>query len=89
MAWTETKRRSVQRYNCPGCGPLPVADGTISVGDRAHVAHLFSADSYPAPAAPTVVAQPIARHQHRFMGRSGMSTYRVALGILFGWVRHA
>lgn len=89
MAWTETKRRSVQRYACPGTGPLPVADGTIAVGDRAHVAQLFSADSYPAPAAPVVVPQPIARHQYRFMGRAGMSTYRVALGILFGRMRHA
>lgn len=62
MAWTEEKRRSVQRYG--GGGVLPVADGTIDAGDRAHVVGLFAADSFPAPstpAAPTYAAQATSR----------------------------
>lgn len=51
MAWTQTKRMSMQRYGVPGV--LPYADSSIDVGDRAHVAGLFAADSYPAPPTPT------------------------------------
>lgn len=48
---TETKRRSVQAYTL---GLMrPVADGSITVGDRATVAWLFAADSYPEPPTPT------------------------------------
>ncbi len=61
MAWTETKRRSVQRY--AGVGVLPVADSSIDVGDRAHVTGLFAADSYPSPAAPPTYATQATRRR--------------------------
>lgn len=52
---TETKRRSVQAYTM---GLLrPVADGSITVGDRATVAWLYAADSYPSPPTPGVSAE--------------------------------
>jgi hypothetical protein len=45
MAWSETKRRSVQAYTM---GLMrPVATGTIGVLARATVAWLFAADSWP------------------------------------------
>ncbi len=47
MAWTQNKRRSVQSYTM---GLMrPVADASIGVSDRAAVAWLFAATSYPTP----------------------------------------
>lgn len=51
MAWDAAKRKSVQGYT-PGLG-TPWPDATKSVGWRAAVAWLFSADSYPAPPTPS------------------------------------
>lgn len=49
MAWSETKRRSVQAYTL---GLVrPVATGTIGVLERATVAWLFAADSWPSTVA--------------------------------------
>lgn len=46
MAWSQTKRRSVQAYTL---GLMrPVATGTIGILARATVAWLFAADSWPA-----------------------------------------
>ena len=42
---TEEKRRSVSGY-AGGSPVLPVADGTVAVGDRAHVAWLYSGFNY-------------------------------------------
>lgn len=73
MAWTQTKRMSVQRYGVPGV--LPLADSSIDVGDRAHVAGLFSADSFPAPPTPSATRAKIVSMGTRTMrtdSRMGM-----------------
>lgn len=85
MAWTETKRRSVQRYGVPGV--LPVADSSINVGDRAHVVGLFAADSYPAPPAPPVVTgNQIKRVSSRAFGHKGFEYWREILSPARVWV---
>lgn len=78
MAWTRTKRMSVQRYGVPGV--LPNADGSIDVGDRAHVAGLFAADSYPSPVVPTPVTGNQIKHiTARVFGHKGFETWRVEI----------
>lgn len=47
---TATKRSSVQTYSFGGT--LPVPDGTIAEGDRAHVAWDYSGLDYDTPVAP-------------------------------------
>lgn len=83
MAWTETKRRSVQRY--AGVGVLPVADGTIDVGDRAHVTGLFAADSYPAPVAVTTPTNSFKHITQRAFGHKAFEYWRTALGARKPW----
>jgi hypothetical protein len=51
---SETKRRSVQSYSLPGV--LPLADGTVAEGDRAHVSWYYSGMDYDSPTSVTVSA---------------------------------
>lgn len=85
MAWTQTKRMSVQAYTM---GLMrPYADGSLDSGDRATVAWLFAGDySGLTPPPPSTSTNTIKHITQRAFGHKAFEYWRVALGTLRSWL---